>query len=242
MAKKRHRPIKNGEIMKKIISLLLVLALSVSAMLLLGSCGNDGGENSGEQGDGTGNNGNGEGQGGGETKPTVYTYKVTVLAGDEGVEGAMIVFKSGSKSYQPVTTDEYGEATLETEDNVEMSASLVTLPSAYSSYFTSKPATTLYTLTNRELTLTVAEELVLETYTIYLVDADGNPVAGQLVQMCDKVSGVCLNPVTTDENGVAVYNEPAGNRQWQAQVSGNTSNPKVDFNSDREATLVYPAQ
>ncbi len=42
------------------------------------------------------------------------------------------------------------------------------------------------------------------TYTIIVVDADGNPVEGVDVQMCD-VDGVCLMPVKTDANGVATF-------------------------------------
>ena len=42
------------------------------------------------------------------------------------------------------------------------------------------------------------------TYTIIVVDADGNPVEGVDVQMCD-VDGVCLLPVKTDANGVATF-------------------------------------
>ena len=42
------------------------------------------------------------------------------------------------------------------------------------------------------------------TYTIIVVDGEGNPVEGVDVQMCD-VDGVCLLPVRTNASGVATF-------------------------------------
>lgn len=51
---------------------------------------------------------------------------------------------------------------------------------------------------------TVADSKV--TYTITVVDQDGNAVAGVEVQMCD-VNGICLLPVVTNENGIATFEQ-----------------------------------
>ena len=40
-------------------------------------------------------------------------------------------------------------------------------------------------------------------YTVKLVDANGNPVAGTMVQVCN--ASTCFAPVATDANGVAVF-------------------------------------
>ena len=40
-------------------------------------------------------------------------------------------------------------------------------------------------------------------YTVTLLDANGAPVAGKMVQVCN--SATCFAPVATDENGVAVF-------------------------------------
>lgn len=40
-------------------------------------------------------------------------------------------------------------------------------------------------------------------YKVTLLDASGNPVAGQMIQVCDESN--CFAPVATDENGVATF-------------------------------------
>lgn len=40
-------------------------------------------------------------------------------------------------------------------------------------------------------------------YTVKLVDASGNPVAGQMIQVCNASN--CFAPVATDANGVATF-------------------------------------
>ena len=48
------------------------------------------------------------------------------------------------------------------------------------------------------------------TYTVTVVDQDGNPVAGVKVQMCDD-SGLCLIPTATNDEGIATYKYQEGN-------------------------------
>ena len=55
---------------------------------------------------------------------------------------------------------------------------------------------------------TCAAEVALPdpSHIVVVVDQDGNPVAGVLVQLC--TDGNCFNPVATDENGVAKFYMP----------------------------------
>ena len=47
------------------------------------------------------------------------------------------------------------------------------------------------------------------TYTVYVEDAEGNPLAGIVIQFCDEAN-ICRLPVTTDVEGkVAVTYAPA---------------------------------
>ena len=44
------------------------------------------------------------------------------------------------------------------------------------------------------------------SYTVTVVDAGGEPVAGVLVTICQDVeNGICYMPVKTDDNGVATF-------------------------------------
>lgn len=44
------------------------------------------------------------------------------------------------------------------------------------------------------------------SYGIKVVDAEGNPIAGAMVSICqDKEGGTCYMPVKTDENGMAYF-------------------------------------
>ena len=40
-------------------------------------------------------------------------------------------------------------------------------------------------------------------YKVTLVGADGKPIAGQMIQVCN--AATCFAPVATDDNGVAVF-------------------------------------
>ena len=45
-------------------------------------------------------------------------------------------------------------------------------------------------------------------YTVKVQDADGNPIAGAMVSMCQAgEGGICYMPGTTDENGIVSFPE-----------------------------------
>ena len=52
-------------------------------------------------------------------------------------------------------------------------------------------------------------------YTVIVVDANGAPVEGKMVQICDE--GNCYNPVVTDANGKAVY-RLAESSEYKAKI------------------------
>ena len=69
---------------------------------------------------------------------------------------------------------------------------------------TNAPATTAPTTAPTTVPPTTnGPELDEPDYVVYVVDQDGNPVAGVMVQLCDE--GACYAPVTTDDNGVAEF-------------------------------------
>lgn len=70
---------------------------------------------------------------------------------------------------------------------------------------TTPPVTTVPTTTAQPTTAPSTDV----TYTVYVKDADGNAMAGVLVQFCDDAN-VCKLPVTTDAEGkVTVTYAPA---------------------------------
>lgn len=81
---------------------------------------------------------------------------------------------------------------------------------------TGENATTADTAPAETETETVAETVpeteagpTLLTYTISVVDADGNPVEGVEVQMCS-ADGTCYLPVKTGANGLADFQKAEG--------------------------------
>lgn len=83
-------------------------------------------------------------------------------------------------------------------------------------------------------------------YTIKVVDEGGNPVAGVKVQMCD-ASNLCKAPKTTDENGIAVY-EDQEDGQYKAQLTKLPEGYEAEdmeayypFGSNTEVTITIKA-
>ena len=99
-------------------------------------------------------------------------------------------------------------------------------------------ATTPATTAPQETTAPVEK---LNTYTIKVVDKEGNPMAGVKVQLCEESeNGQCFLPVTTDENGVAVYEKEAG--AYKAAINKMPAGYKCDkdyvyFGDDMEVTI-----
>lgn len=75
-----------------------------------------------------------------------------------------------------------------------------------------------------ELTRPDANEETVE-YRVTVLDKDGNPVAGLLIQLCGGPKGMC-NPARTDDNGVATLNLPAG--EYEVHIDAPPQGNKLD--------------
>ena len=198
--------------MKKILAMLLTLALMVSSLLVLASCGD---------------NGDGE--------PTDSTYTVVVKdQNGDPVSGVMVKMNGKFKS-----TGADGKITF-TAESVDYKVSVFEVPAGYDKpegefSFVDKVAT--ITLNNQNAVSKV-------TYTIYVQTADGTPVAGARVQMCDDANCTPIMAVTDAEGKVTTQMSEG---EYQAKLlsapAGYASNDTYfDFNSDRVATIIIEAQ
>ena len=72
-------------------------------------------------------------------------------------------------------------------------------------------------------------------YTVTLVDANGAPVAGQMIQVCN--AETCFAPVVTDENGVATFRLEESN-EYKAKLLTDSDDAYVYFEAgSTELTL-----
>lgn len=176
-------------------AICVVVAVILLIVLLPGNNSGDGGNNDdGNNGDGSGNV---------DPQPeTDVTYSVTVVDQDGNpVKGAMVYFYgNGSGIDVPFPTNKDGVASYKTDKGVA-SVSLFTLPTGYE-YVKLGQKQNLDS--DNKLTITVtkkAEENTGVSYTIRVVDQNGDAVVGAMVQMC---SDSCFPFDPTDENGESV--------------------------------------
>ncbi len=170
--------------LKKLMSVLLLLSLTLCMAFALVSCGG-------------GNEPGGSGEGGGDTPGAddgKITYTVTVKdSAGNLVSGAKVqllldgVAPMGSE----VTTGADGLATFKIKNEGEYYAKITYVPAGFDS------PTVNTKLVNNAATVTLEK---LPVYTVYVKDASGNPIAGVMVQICD-ATGACQLPKPTDSNG-----------------------------------------
>ena len=189
--------------MKKIISIILALALTLSALLVLASCG---GTECTEHKDAN-NDGICDTEGCGATvekEPApaagfTVNYEVTVTDVDgDAIEGAVVVITSKFEPSEEVTTGANGKASLKLEFDED--------PGFFKAYAVVKSVPDGYDLPDKVLieegkaTVVVEETVVPTNFTIKLVAADGSAVklAGVKVQICQST---CLEAGETDANG-----------------------------------------
>lgn len=171
--------------LKKILIIALVFCMAAS-MLTLTSCNKDKGDNNND----TENNGNNNN----DNTPTGETYTITVVDGaNNPVAGVKVMTDPGFKTY---TSDAQGKITFES-DKTGIKVAILSAPEGYD--YSSGAVS--FKSNSKELTLTVskaADERV--TYTVTIVDQNGDAVVGAGVQLC--YNGLCLPSVNTDDNGV----------------------------------------
>lgn len=187
--------------LKKLLSLILVLSMLMTLSLSLVSCGgddeNDGGSNNDEGTNDENKDDNKE-----DETPKKVTYKVTVVDEDGNpVKGVSIIFSPKGGIPTPFKTDENGLAPFVTDK--ELTVSVGSVPAGYE-YDTAKTHTF-----DAEGKLNIVLTKKVETgtkYTIIVVDQNGAPVVGAKVQMCESENeGICRVPVDTNENGEGIY-------------------------------------
>lgn len=189
--------------MKKIISIILALAFTLSALLVLASCGGTPECTSHKDAN---NDGICDTEGCGATveKQTTNTgftvnYEVTVTDTEgNAIEGAVVVITSQFDPSDEVTTGTNGKATLKLEFDED--------PGFFKAYAVVKSVPDGYEIPDRVLieegkaTVVVEEAIVPTDFTIKLVGTDGSAVklAGVTVQICQST---CLEAGETDANG-----------------------------------------
>ena len=75
-------------------------------------------------------------------------------------------------------------------------------------------------------------------YKVMVTDADGNPVAGVLVQIC-KEGSTCFTPARTNDQGFATWKLDEAADYYGTVSSTEEGMPKENFGDKFEVTLVY---
>ena len=197
--------------MKKILAMLLMLAVLMTSMVALASCDEP-------------------------EEPTESDYAVVVKdQNGDPVPGVMVKMNGKFKS-----TGADGKITF-TAETVDYKVTVFEVPEGYEKpegefSFVDKVAT--ITVNNTSAASKVA-------YTIYVTTADGTPVVGAKVQMCDDENCMPLLKYVTDAEGKIVYETAEGEYQTKllSVPAGYKSNDTYfDFNSDRVATIIVEAE
>ncbi len=180
--------------MKKIISLILAVAMLTAMSLCLFSCGDPGDS--------------------GDTDAEVkVNYTVTVKDADGNpIKGAIVTFNPKGVNPVPFPTDKDGKASYRTDK--EMTATVTTVPAGYE-YDKLGVAQEFDSEGNLSVVLTKAAPAG-EPFIIKVVDQDGNAIEGVRVQMCDS-AGTCLKSIATNAQGEAQYDYREGD--FHAQLT-----------------------
>ncbi len=197
--------------MKRILAMLLMLAVLATSMLALASCVEP-------------------------EEPAESTYTVVVKdQNGDPVSGVMVKMDGKFKS-----TGADGKIIF-TAETVDYKVTVFEVPEGYEKpegefSFVEKVATIV--VNNTAAASKVA-------YTIYVKTADGTPVTGAKVQMCDDENCMPLLKYATDAEGKIVYETAEGEYQTKllSVPAGYKSNETYfDFNSDRVATIIVEAE
>lgn len=211
--------------MKKFLAALILLSITLTSAFAMTSC-------MGGEGDGNGDSGNSNGGGTGANSEVTYT--VTVLDGTVGVAGVNLMFENkdlttGTKGkFKTATTNAEGKASI-TVAPANWKVRIESVPSGYN-----VDKTIEYSFTDGAATISIGSSQSLVAYTVYVKDASGAPVSGIQVQICK--GELCLQPKTTDSEGKVVYNQKED--EWKAQITGNTSNPKYEFDANNTVIII----
>ena len=175
---------------KRIISLLLAIAMLVCVLSLTVSCGGDdtpsreqqGGENNNNQSNNNNNNS--------DNKGIDYTVTLVDVKGNP-IAGIQLKFTYDGKETEVLTSGADGKATKKIDTYEDVIVEFVELGN-YGNL----------ALNQRNLNGETEKTLTLPTkVTINVVDEAGNPIAGVKLQVCHNV---CISPMDTNAEGKLV--------------------------------------
>ena len=151
--------------------------------------------------------------------PVSVDYVIQVLDQyGNPVAGVNIFFAPKGGTSFPMPTDDKGQVAYTTDK--EVTIQVLYVPEGYK--YDNLAKTQKFGEDGRlNITVTKLEndEPTGTKYVIRVVDQNGEAVVGAKVQMCEAgYSGVCLIPVTTDENGEAIYSVEEG--EYKAAITG----------------------
>lgn len=198
---------------KKILSLFLAFALTLSLGISLASCGGDPEctEHADNDTDGKCDTcGAAVEDEGGDDGKTAYTVTVKD-ANNQAVAGATLTLITRNYTSEQLTTDAEGKATASLKAIGYVKAKLISVPEGY----IISESEVEFEDGKTELTVSVGLDTRI-AHTITLTDGEGNAISGVLVQICE--GGVCQTPVATDENGKAVIRFNPSGEELKARV------------------------
>ncbi len=153
-----------------------------------------------------------------EEAPALIDYTVKVVdAEGNPVAGASVQLCSESACFLPSTTDAEGVVVFQKEEGT---------------YKACIAGTEEYTYFEDGTEITIVYDSGLVDYTVKVVDAEGNPVAGASVQLCSE--SACFLPSTTDAEGVVVFQKEEG--AYKACIAG--TEEYTYFEDSTEITIV----
>ncbi len=166
--------------MKKIISIVLILTMVIG---LLCGCGKEDPKPTTQN----------------PTQPAEKTYSVNCVdQNGDPVANVILQWVDEKNNQQLAVSDSDGKVSI-TGKVAMVSMNLTSAPAGYTStesVYQFEGKTELTIVLNKE-----ASQDNMVTYKITVVDQNGNPVSGVVVQICDEEN--CKLPMTTDENGFA---------------------------------------
>ncbi len=208
---------------KRILSIILMTALCFTLIASLASCNKDP--------DGKKEN---PGEGGGDTKVT-YTVTVKDNQGNPVSGVGLFIFDRATVN-KNITTDAQGKVEFDLDaENTAMGVWVMSVPSGYDkpAFNAATPLASFGNSKNVEITVNKTAAAATTTYTVKVVDQNGDAVEGVEVQICHTV---CVSCPLTDANGetekalpeavgemtlkVGILNVPAGYTKPEATIDG----------------------
>ena len=166
---------------RKILSILLILALSVCTLALFTSCSDDDTEKTDPEQNGD--------------EKTTYTVTVKDKDGN-AISGAKVqlLFDNVAPMGSTVTTGADGKAVFKLKTAGQYYAKVTEAPTGYALNATNVK------LVNDAATVVLENAVPNPVYTVYVKDVNGNPIVGAAVQICS-LSEACQYPKETDAEG-----------------------------------------